>query len=85
MKKQTKPHNGAGKKPVWKGYNWRFPKQGNDGIKVELFDEDIGKDDFIGGGMIDINFITTEDQILNVPLKTKKGKDAGTCKIKISK
>ena len=53
QKFQTKPHNGAGKKPKW---NEAFTFNGNaNELKVQVYDDDIGKDDFYGEGTLNLN------------------------------
>lgn len=53
QKFQTKPHSGAGKKPKW---NETFTFNGNaNELKVQVYDDDIGKDDYYGEGTLNLN------------------------------
>lgn len=45
-KQRTKTHKGGGKKPLWYD-TLQFQTNGNM-MKVEVYDDDWGKDDFIG-------------------------------------
>lgn len=49
----TKPHSGAGKKPKWTEA-FTFNGNAND-LKVEVYDEDVGKDDFYGEGTLNLS------------------------------
>lgn len=50
---QTKPHNGAGKNPKWSEV-FTFDGNANE-LKVQIYDDDIGKDDYYGEGTLNLN------------------------------
>ncbi len=53
QKFQTKPDSGAGKKPKWVEY---FTFQGNaNELQIQVYDEDVGKDDFIGEATVKLD------------------------------
>ena len=59
-KKKTKPHSGGGKKPKWTGEVLTF----NDvlksaEVKIDLYDEDTGSDDYIGGATINASGLSS--------------------------
>ena len=74
---QCMPHEGGGKNPRWSGYIWQFPKIGNQDIRVEVWDSDGTSDDKVGAGILHVDYITQQDQIIQVPL-SYKNKRVGT-------
>lgn len=53
QKFRSKTHNGGGTKPQWAD---SFTFQGSaTELKVEVYDDDIGKDDFYGEGFLDLS------------------------------
>lgn len=56
-KQRTKTHKGGGKKPLWYD-TLQFQTNGNM-MKVEVYDDDWGKDDFIGQGTVNLNQLTS--------------------------
>ncbi len=83
QKFQTKPDNGAGKKPKWVEY---FTFQGNaNELKIQVYDDDIGKDDFIGEATVSLNKWTSNPhkaESINVDI-FEKNKKAGQVLISI--
>ena len=65
-KKRTKTHNGGGKKPQWMD-TLNFMTQGPV-MSVSVYDDDFGKDDFIGEGSIQLG------QFYSNPTRTENGK-----------
>ncbi len=53
QKFQTKPHSGGGKTPKW-NESFKFENNGAE-LKVQVYDDDIGKDDFHGEGTLDLS------------------------------
>ena len=53
QKFQTKPHSGGGKAPKW-NESFKFETNGAE-LKVQAYDDDIGKDDFYGEGTLDLS------------------------------
>lgn len=53
QKYQTKAHNGGGTSPKWTEV-FTFNGVSNE-LKVQVYDEDVGKDDFYGEGVLDLN------------------------------
>ena len=49
---QTKPHNGAGKYPKWSEV-FTFDGNANE-LKVQVYDDDIGKDDYYAEGRLNL-------------------------------
>ena len=75
QKFQTKPHNGAGKTPKW-SETFTFNGNANE-LKVQVYDDDIGKDDYYGEGILNLNkWISnpgkTQTDVVDIHLKNKK-------------
>ena len=90
-KKQTKAMDGAGKKPKWTGFTFKFRTQNRTkaSIKVDVYDKDaVSSDDLVGSGVIagrniqQFNQIVTNGPIVQVPLYYKQ-KSAGTCQVRV--
>jgi hypothetical protein len=62
-RQRTKTHQGGGKKPLWYD-TLQFQSNGTI-MKVEIFDEDVGRDDLIGEGSVNLN------QLTNNPMRTE--------------
>ena len=64
QKQKSKVHKGGGKNPQWVD-TFQFQAMGNQVMKVELWDHDLIKDDFIGQGSLNLT------QLYNYPSKTE--------------
>jgi hypothetical protein len=64
QKQKSKVHQGGGKNPQWTD-TFQFQAMGNQFMKLELYDRDILKDDFIGQGSFNLT------QLYKYPSKTE--------------
>ena len=64
-RKRTKTHNGGGKKPQWTD-TLVFNTTGQM-MKIAVYDDDFGKDDFVGEGTYNLN------QLYSNPNRTENG------------
>ena len=64
-KKRTKTHQGGGKKPNWTD-TLTFSSQ-SQLMKVQVYDDDFGKDDFVGEGTVNLA------PLFNNPSRTENG------------
>jgi len=76
-KQRTKTHQGGGKKPQW--YDTLQFQSNGSFMKVEVYDDDFGKDDFIGEGTVNLTQLTsnpmrTENEYVDIICR---GKSAG--------
>jgi Ca2+-dependent lipid-binding protein len=77
-KVRTKTHQSGGRTPVW-NQTFSFELDGKDpDIMIECYDEDPGKDDFIGGAAVNIQQIVNgKGSEVFVPIVNKKGVNTG--------
>jgi len=77
-KVRTKTHHAGGRTPIW-NQTFSFELDGKDpDIQLECFDEDTGRDDFIGGGSLNIaKVVEAKGAEFWVPICNKKGTQTG--------
>jgi len=77
-KVRTKTHHSGGRTPVW-NQTFSFELDGKDpDIIIECYDEDPGKDDFIGGAAVNIQQIVNgKGSEVWVPIVNRKGVGTG--------
>merc|ERR1712146_158333 len=80
--KRTKTHKNGGANPVWEDTLAFTLIKGLDEMEISCYDEDMGKDDFIGKCMIPLSDVKSKKLIdEEVEIKGKSGKSHGTLRV----
>jgi hypothetical protein len=81
-KKKTKTHSSGGKNPSWT--DALSLKVKDDTMTITVWDEDIGKDDFVGSTALDLNKISSSGGLKDWITIYHKGKEAGQVYLEIT-